>query len=78
MRHGDVNAAVVGEDPTLHRLVNRSSKQHFGAMRVLTKCSKSDQSRGGRFALRQRTGMALRKPRMILEGSKNPNDCVTT
>lgn len=47
-------------------------------MRVLAKCSHPDQSRGSRFTLRQRTGMALRKPGMIFEGNENPDERITT
>ena len=47
-------------------------------MRVLTKCSEPDQSRGSQFTLRQHTGMALRKPGMIFEGNENPDQRITT
>ena len=62
----------------MRRQVFRSPQRESCAIRVLTKCSEPDQSRGSQFTLRQHTGMALRKPGVIFEGNGNPDQRIAT
>jgi len=74
----DGDGTILARGTCVRRQVFRSPQWESCTIRVLTKCSEPDQSRGSQFTLRQHTGMALRKPGMIFDGNENPDERITT